>query len=75
MPEGHGGVRKNSGRKKGSGLKIEKVLGYKYTLEEAEYIRNTLEELKEKYGTISKAILELCNSYNEKNDTLKLILR
>lgn len=58
-----GGKREGSGRKTGSGVKTEKILGYKYTTEEFELIDKTLKELKAKYKTTSKAILELCKFY------------
>lgn len=58
-----GGKREGSGRKAGTGVKTEKILGYKYTPEEFELISQTLEELKAKYKTTSRAILELCKFY------------
>ena len=45
--------------------KSKKILGYKYTPDEYELINNTLEELREKYKTTSRAILELCTFYQK----------
>lgn len=61
-----GGKREGSGRKEGTGVKIEKILGYRYTLEEYKIIFKTLEELKAKYETNSNAVLELCKFYQLK---------
>ncbi|WP_294708459.1 hypothetical protein [uncultured Fusobacterium sp.] len=58
-----GGKREGSGRKAGTGIKTEKILGYKYTPEEFDLINQTLQELKSKYKTTSNAILELCKFY------------
>ena len=58
-----GGKREGAGRKAGTGVKTEKILGYKYTPEEFEMINQTLQELKTKYKTTSSAILELCKFY------------
>lgn len=65
MKNGHGGRREGSGRKKGTGVKTERVFGYKYTPEEAIFINEVLNTVKKEHKTTSKSIIEIFKFYKD----------
>lgn len=61
-----GGSREGSGRKKGI-IKDHNLFGYRYTKEEYDLIKSTLENMKEEHKTTSSSLLEVFKFYKENN--------
>lgn len=59
---GHSTKGTGAGRPKGVNKSVT-LLGYRYTEEEATVIKNSLEKLKQEYGTISKGLFEILKNY------------
>lgn len=64
MKDNRGGAREGSGRKKGV-IKNCNIFGYKYTPEEYDLIKSTLDSMKDEYKTTSRSLLEVFKFYNE----------
>lgn len=52
MKENRGGDRRS-----GTGIKTERLFGYKYTIEEYEFMKKALKELKTKTGKTTSLLL------------------